>query len=205
MSVALKLGRTSSDTRRDVRVSVGRCRCNQNTGKLTTNANSVSVVTHIFSVGPRELSVSVGPHKRWSCEYIHPKPPNFGGSRVGLDALDLMYDTNRFRSNKSYLINIKNHPCLICPFRGSCQHIRLKLPNFGGPRVDFVALDLICDTNRLRSNKSYFISIKNHLCLICLFRRSCEHIYPEPSKPPNFGGSRVGLDALDLTYDTNRL
>ena len=119
VAVALKLGRTSSDTRRDVRVSVGRCRCNQNTCKSTTNANSVSVVTHIVSVCPRErlqpsiiqiwetlLSISVGPHKRWSwrsCEYIHPKPPYFGGSRVGLDALDLTYDTNRllkFRQSK---------------------------------------------------------------------------------------------------------
>ena len=112
-----------------------------------------------------------------SCEHIHPKPPNFGGSRVGLDALDLTYDTNRFRSNKSYLINIKNHPCLICPLRRSGEYIHPKPPNFGGSRVGLDALDLTYDTNRLRSNKSYLVNIKNHPWLICPFRGSCEHIH----------------------------
>ena len=157
-------------------MSVGRCRCNQNTGKLTTNANSVSVVTHIVSVGPRErlqpsiiqiwetlLSVSVGPHKRWSwwsCEYIHPKPPNFGRPRLGFFARDLTCDTNGFRSNKSYLINSKNHPCLICPFRRSGEHIHPKPPNFGGSRVGLDALDLTYDTNRLlKFRQSKFVRI----------------------------------------------
>ena len=108
-----------------------------------------------------------------------------------------------FRSNKSYLINIKDHPRLICPFWRSCELICWK---FGCPHASLGALDLTWNTNRFRPLKFkqmrsrdlqnghirrgwFFILIKYDLFDRNPFISHVRSRAPKPKRgPPKFGG-----------------